>query len=492
MIRTRFAPSPTGYVHVGNLRTTLFEYLFARKNNGVFVVRIEDTDQERLVPGAVENMLKTLAWVGITPDEGPTLNADGTVTEKGSFGPYVQSQRLPIYKQYAEELIASGAAYYAFDTSEELEKMRERQQAFKLLPRYDRMRMKNQFTLSKEEVAKMLADGVEHTVRLKIPDEGEVVFNDTIRGTVKFNVKEIDDQVLLKSDGFPTYHLAVVVDDHLMEITDIIRGEEWLPSTPKHILLYKAFGWAIPQYAHTPLLVDKERQKLSKRKGDVSVESYRDKGYLPEAFVNFLAFLGWNPGDDREIFSMQELGDIFDISAVQKASAFFNVEKLNWYNKEYIKKLSSEELVQRASQWLTAAGIDTTNPALVKAVGLERERITTLAELPEAIKFVFHVPDYAKELLVWRKGTMEEVQKILPELESYLNTFSIQAWSKAELEQKVGGWIKEKGYTTGSVLWPLRVSLSGQQNSPGPYEIAEALGKEESLRRLTVALQKVS
>lgn len=492
MIRTRFAPSPTGYVHVGSLRAALFPYLFSRKNGGTFILRIEDTDQERLVEGAIENIIRTLNWAGVTIDEGPMLDKNGAIMQKGTSGPYIQSERLPLYKKYAQQLLDSGAAYYAFDSSEELEKMRERQQAFKLLPRYDRVRMKNQFTLSKEDVQKLLDSGAPYTIRMKVPDEGEVTFNDLIRGPVKFNVKEIDDQVLLKSDGFPTYHLAVVVDDHTMGITHVIRGEDWLPSTPKHLLLYKAFGWDAPEHAHMPLLVDKDKQKLSKRKGDVSVESYRDKGYLPEAFVNFLAFLGWNPGDDREIFSLKELGEIFDISAVQKSSAFFNIEKLNWYNKEYIKKLSDEELAKRAEPWLVQAGFAVGDSRLAGAVGLERERITTLAELPEAIKFVFTVPEYAKELLVWRKGTLEEVQKVLPALKEYLTTFSVQDWNKAILEQKVGEWIKEKGYATGSVLWPLRVSLSGQQNSPGPYDIAAVLGKEESLRRLSTALQKVS
>ncbi len=490
MIKTRFAPSPTGYLHIGNLRTVLFEYLFAKHNNGLFVIRVEDTDQERLVPGAMESMLKTLAWVGIVPDEGPTLSADGSIIEKGSHGPYVQSQRLDIYKKYVEQLIESGNAYYAFDTAEELTVMREKQQAQKLPTRYDRAQMRNQYTLEPDELKKLLASDTQRVVRLKVPDSGEVSFDDLVYGKTVFNCKEVDDQVLLKSDGFPTYHLAVVVDDHLMEITHIIRGDDWISSTPKHLLLYKAFGWTPPIHAHVPNVIGSDKLKLSKRKGDVSTESYRTKGYLPEALVNFLAFLGWNPGTEKELFTMEELIADFSLDKVSKAGAVFNVDKLNWYNKQYLKNLSNPELVEKAKLWLEEAGIPN-SILLTKAVGLERERITVLSELSGAIKFVFDLPDYNAEMLVWKKSSKEELAKILPELSVFLNSLAEINWNKADLEVKTKDWIAEKGYTIGSVMWPMRVVLSGQENSPGPFEIAEVLGKEETIKRLQLAINKL-
>lgn len=500
MIRTRFAPSPTGYLHIGNLRTTLFEYLFAKKNKGAFIIRVEDTDQERLVPGTMENMLKTLAWVGIKPDEGVMLDSRGKVTQKGKFGPYIQSERLEIYKKYAQELIDNGSAYYAFDTAEELAAMRERQQARKLPTKYDRARMRNQFTLPPDETRGLLASPAARVARLKVPDRGEISFNDIVHGKTVFDCKEIDDQVLLKSDGYPTYHLAVVVDDHLMGITHVIRGDDWIPSTPKHLLLYKSFGWNPPEHAHVPLVVGTDKLKLSKRKGDVSTESYRTMGYLPEALINFIAFLGWNPGTEKEMYAMDELIRDFSLEKVSKAGAVFNVEKLDWYNKEYLKKLSSKELTERALPWFEETewfkGLKVSNKQLAGAVGLERERITVLSELPSAVKFVFEPDDYETKLLVWRKGTMEEVNKILPELKIFLETDADfgkkNGWTAAAMEKKIGEWIAEKGYSVGSVLWPLRVALSGQQNSPGPYEIAAALGKEKTLRRLEAAVEKLT
>lgn len=475
-------------------------------------MRIEDTDQERSVEGAVENIIRTLEWAGITVDEGPTLTPDGKIEQKGSYGPYVQSERLDSYKKYATELVAKGAAYYAFDSSEELEAMRKRQEARKRPSRYERDQMRNQFTLSESQIKSLLDDGTPHVVRLIVPSGGEVIFNDLIKGEIKVKAEEIDEQVLLKSDGFPTYHLAVVVDDYLMKITHVIRGEDWLPSTPKHVLLYQAFGWELPQFAHLPLLVDAQKQKLSKRKGDVAVEDFKNKGYLPEAFVNFIVFLGWNPGTEQELFSMDELIKEFSLEKVSKSSAVFNTEKLDWYNKEYLKRLPLHELVQWAEPWIQSVipshaeesrfigQRDPSTPLrsarddkawLEKVIGLERERVTTLAQLPEAVRFVFELPEYQKELLVWRKGTLEEAQKILPKLKELLVSLAEKEWNKVALEQKIGEWIKQNEYQTGSVLWPLRVALSGQQNSPGPYEIAEVLGKDESLKRLTHALTKL-
>ncbi len=499
MVRTRFAPSPTGFVHVGSLRAALFPYLFAKQQGGIFLLRIEDTDQERLVPGAIENILRTLAWAGIVPDEGPVLN-NGSFSQKGSHGPYIQSERLEIYKKHVQTLLDRGAAYYAFDTNEELEAMRHRQEAMKQSPKYEREKMKNQFTLSKEETSRLLANNTPSVIRLKVPEKGKVTFHDLIRGDIEVNTVEIDDQVLLKSDGFPTYHLAVVVDDYLMEITHVIRGEDWLPSTPKHVLLYQAFGWAVPQFAHMPLLVNKDRQKLSKRKGDVSVESFRDRGYLPEAFVNFLAFLGWNPGDDREIMSMAELIESFSLEKVQRAAAVFNEEKLDWYNGQYIRSIDTDQLVEKAVPFFVNAGLisyEHKNNSkvlqwLVQVILLVKERLVRLGDLPELTQFVFVDPvDYDAKILVWKKSTPEKTKEILTELASYLETIPETDWSAQNLTVKVGEWIQEKNYSNGDVLWPMRVALSGKEHSPGPFEIAVVIGKKRVLERLMTGIKKL-
>jgi glutamyl-tRNA synthetase len=492
MIRTRIAPSPTGYMHVGTLRTGLYSYLFAKKHGGQFLLRIEDTDRERLVEDATLVLLQSSYWAGVIPDEGVMLNkeaykrGEGVITQSGDKGPYIQSERLPIYHEHIKTLLANGSAYYCFCTGERLEELRQKQQLNKLPTIYDRHCLK----IDPNEIQARVEKGEPHVIRLKMPQTGETVFEDLIRGEIRFENKLIDDQVLIKSDGFPTYHFAVVIDDHLMEISHVIRGEEWISSTPKHLQLYKYFGWEPPQFGHLSLILNPDKSKLSKRQGDVAVGDYQKKGYLPEALLNFIAFLGWNPGDDRELFTLEELIKEFSLEKVSKAGAVFNVEKLNWYNKEYIKKLSNEELVERAEPWLKEVFKEQEKEQLIKAVGLEKERITTLAELPEAIKFVFKLPDYPKEFLVWKKSTPEEAKKILEELKNYLSTLSIQ-FTKPELEIKIGEWIKSQNYSNGSVLWPLRVALSGQQNSPGPYEIAEVLGKEEVVKRIEVALQKM-
>ncbi len=495
-VRTRFAPSPTGFVHVGSLRAALYPYLFAKKNKGTFIVRVEDTDQERLVEGAVENMVTVLGWAGITIDEGPVLEGS-SLTQKGSHGPYVQSERLPLYAKHARELIEKGAAYYAFDTADELEAMRKRQELLKLPPKYDRLNMRNSFTLAKEEVQSLVESNVPHVVRLRVPEHEDVSFDDVVRGTVHVNTKEIDDQVLMKSDGFPTYHLAVVVDDHAMGITHVIRGEDWLPSTPKHILLYKAFGWEIPVHAHMPLLVNTERKKLSKRNGDVSVESYIEKGYLPEAFVNFLAFLGWNPGTDQELFSHDELIEAFSLERVQNAPAVFNVDKLNWYNKEYMKRLSPEALVDLAYPFFVKAGLcsgtdekrDEEKALVLRMLPIAKERATTLADLPEMVRFLFdNTITYDPALLVWKKSTKEDTLAKLTALQTVCATIDTQFWDKTSLEASLMLWIKDSGFNNGDVLWPMRVALSGKEQSPGPFDLAGFLGKEKTLERLKQAI----
>ncbi len=497
MIKTRFAPSPTGFLHVGNLRAALFEYLYAKKNGGTFFIRIEDTDQERFVEGGIENILRSLAWVGIFPDEGVGMSLEGKVIQTGNSGPYIQSERLPIYKKYIEELLQKKHAYYCFCSKERLDDVRKIQEASKLPTGYDG-HCRN---LSDAEVQQKLQTEPTRVIRMKMPKEGITILHDMIRGNVEFKNALIDDQVLLKSDGFPTYHFAVVVDDRLMGATHVIRGEDWLPSAPKHIVLYDMFGWEKPAFAHLPLLVNEEKQKLSKRKGDVSVEDFRQKGYLPEALINFIAFLGWNPGDERELFTLRELEQEFDIERVSKAAAVFNREKLLWYNQQYIRKLDNKELLKRAMPFLENSGLvkgseieDTTRAAwLEEAIGLMKDRIATLADAPMLIGFLLTKElVYESDILVWKKSTRDQAKQVLEALVVYLNTIDTQDWNKALLEQKIGDWIKEKQYGVGDVLWPLRVSLSGQKNSPPPFDIAEILGKETSLTRISHAIQKLS
>ncbi|HLC69692.1 MAG TPA: glutamate--tRNA ligase [Patescibacteria group bacterium] len=489
MYITRFAPSPTGYLHVGSLRTALYCYLLAKESGGKFLLRIEDTDRERYVEDGVANILQSLYWAGIVPDEGVKLDEiSGETVQIGENGPYIQSERLDIYRKHVEQLLKAGQAYYCFCTAERLEALREEQQKNKLPTGYDG----HCRGISLEEAKTKIANGEKAIVRLKMPKEGETVFNDLIRGEVRFKNELVDDQVLLKSDGFPTYHLAVVVDDHEMKVNLIIRGEEWVSSVPKHIQLYKYFGWEAPQMAHLPLLLNADRSKLSKRQGDVAVGDYRRKGYLPEAIVNFVALLGWNPGTEKELFTLEELVKEFSLEKVNKAGAVFNLQKLDWFNQQYIKKLSNEKIVERASAWIEEAGLGGVEKEfLAKAVGLEKERIVTLAELPEAIKFMIELPNYDSMLLVWKKSDSPEAHKILLELKEFLNTIIVREWTLTNLEAKIGEWVEEKGYGTGNVLWPLRTALSGLQNSPGPYEIAEALGKEWTLERLDIAIGKL-
>lgn len=487
-IRTRFAPSPTGYVHIGSLRTALYAYLFAKQNNGQFLLRIEDTDRERYVEGAIENLLHALKWAGINPDEGVVLNNKDEVVQTGEKGPYIQSERLEIYQKYVNKLTEEGKAYYCFCSKERLEELRKIQEVNKQPPGYDG-HCRN---LSTEEVKQKIANGEKYVVRMKMPKEGTTKFFDLIRGEVEFKNELIDDQVILKADGYPTYHLAVVVDDHLMEISHVIRGEEWLSSTPKHLVLYQMFGWEQPKFAHLPLLLNSDKSKLSKRQGDVAVEDYRDKGYLPEALVNFVAFLGWNPGTEKEIFSLKELIQDFSLERVNKAGAVFNLEKLNWYNREYLKIIDEKRLSDLCIPLLEEKYvISNFQYPISKMIALERERATNLLELVENLRFLFEELPYESDILVWKKDTREGTKNKLQELCDHLNTFGVQEWTREKLYEKTEEWIKEKDYGVGDVLWPMRVALSGQKNSPGPYEIAEVLGKEKSLERINKAIKKL-
>lgn len=489
MIKTRFAPSPTGFLHVGGLRTALYAYLFAKQNGGVFMLRIEDTDRDRFVADGMTNILKSLYWAGLIPDEGVVLDKNNQVSQIGDKGPYIQSERLEIYHKYVNELLEKGHAYHCFCSADRLKELRSYQEKNKLPTGYDG----HCCSLSAEEVKKHLDAGEKYVVRMKMPKEGETTFYDLVRGEVTFKNELIDDQVILKSDGYPTYHLAVVVDDHLMEVTHVIRGDEWLSSTPKHLQLYKFFGWEAPQTAHLSLLLNPDKTKLSKRQGDVAVDDYRMKGYLPQAIINFVAMLGWNPGDNSEMFTLEELSKVFNIEKIIKSGAVFNLAKLDWYNKEYIKKLDNAGLVKAADHWIKdELGLDLEDEEMLeKAVGLEKERITTLAELPDAIKFVFEEPMYDATLLVWKKSTAEEAKKVLVGLKDLLNNFGIQDWNRDNIAKKVGEWIEQNKYSNGIVLWPLRTALSGQENSPGPYEIADVLGMEKTLERINLAISKL-
>jgi len=462
--RTRIAPSPTGYMHIGTLRTALYDYFLARQSGGQFIIRIEDTDQERLVPGTIETL-------GIEFDEGP----------------HVQSERLDLYKKHAAQLMDGGHAYYCFCTKERLEKMREEQSALKQAPKYDRTCLK----LSKEEIAMRLAAGEDHVIRMKIPD-GTSEFVDAIRGKIVFQNAEVDDQVLIKSDGFPTYHLAVVVDDHEMEITHVLRGEEWISSTPKQIILHHMFGWDMPIYAHVPLILNPDKTKLSKRKGDVSVESYLAKGYLPEALINFLALLGWNPTSDREIYSRQELIEAFDLSKVNKAGAVMNIEKLNWTNAQYLKAMNEEAYLKVCVPWVSSLSNDQT--ALHRALLMVRERVQLLSELPSLIGFLFEESlDYQSDLLRWKTQTVEEAKERLAGVRAWVGDQSEETFNSVEsIDQALRAFVVEKGWGNGDTLWPTRVALSGQKQSPSPFECMFAYGKERTIKRLDEALARLA
>jgi len=492
-IRTRFAPSPTGFLHVGGLRTALFAYLFAKKHGGEFILRIEDTDRERLVDGAIQNIIEALQWAGFTPDEGVTM-IDGSITEVGQYGPYVQSERKEkgIYNTYAQQLIDVGHAYYAFDTPEELDVLRADQQQQQLPPRYNRLSMTNSIVLSKQRVDDLLAAHTPFVIRMNVP-VGETTFTDMVRGDITIQNSEIDDQILIKSDGYPTYHFAVVVDDHLMQISHVIRAEEWIPSTPKHILLYQMFGWDMPQFAHLPLLINEQKQKLSKRHGDVSVQDFKEGGFMPQALVNFVSFLGWNPGTEEEIFSLSGLEKAFDMKQVSKSSAVFDRQKLTWYNQQYIRKLDKESLYAEVKPFLVNLGLILVNDPdqddfAKQAILLEQERSGNFKELAENIAFLF-VKEIVIEqkLLVWKKSTLEDAKQKLTQISSVLTDIPDEEWNATHLEEVIIDWIKDNQFGVGDVLWPVRVALSGKQNSPGPFDIMSVLKKQKTLERLQKA-----
>ncbi len=495
-IRFRFAPSPTGFLHIGSLRTVLFNYLAAKQMGGKLILRIEDTDQKRKVFGAVDSLIKILDWLDINFDEGPHIGGD--------FGPYVQSERREIYDKYIKKLIEKGGAYYCFCTPERLEKMRKEQAAKKLPPRYDR-KCRN---LSPEEVEERIKRGEKFVIRQKMPLKGEIIVQDELRGEIKFKASELEDHVLIKSDGMPTYQFANVVDDHLMQISHIIRGEEWIPSLPKNILLYKAFGWDPPKFYHMPLTLNKEGGKLSKRHNDVAVEDYKKQGYLPEALINFSVLLGWHPKNDREIFSCEELIKEFRLEDIGISPAVFDVEKLNYLNGYYIRHKDLDELTRLCLPYLEDVGFikkddrkiinqfngkEISFDFIKKVVGIEQERMKKLSEISELSEFFFNDNfDYEADLLVWKKMERKDVAPRLQKVYELLNKIPEENWTNDSIEDALVSYIQAVEGRVGEYLWPMRAALSGRKASPPPFDIAEILGKKETLRRIEKAIKKIS
>jgi len=485
-VRLRFAPSPTGFLHIGGFRTALFDFLIAKSLGGTLFLRVEDTDQKREVEGAAARFIEILSWAGIKFDEGPSIG--------GNFGPYTQSERLDIYKKYADELLAKGDAYPCFCTEERLMKMRADLDARKLPPRYDRACR----DLSKDEILRKIDAGEKFVIRHKMPLTGEIIVKDELRGELKFKFEDLDDYVLVKSDGVPTYQFASVVDDHLMETSHVVRGDEWLPSLPKNISLYKSFGWDAPKFIHLPLVLDKDGGKLSKRKGNVAVEDFRAKGYLPEALLNFNALLGWHPAGENEIFSIEEAIKEFDYHNIGTSPAIFNTDKLDYLNGIYIRKKSLPELLVLCKDYLaenialTTNAYKKTDEFLLKVIKLEHERLTVLSEIAPHTKFFF-VDDlrYDPALLVWKKSDAAGAKSCLLNLFGFLENVSEEDWNTKKLEELIVADIKAKDSGLGDYLWPMRVALTGEKASPSPFEMADALGKTETLDKIKKAIEKL-
>lgn len=504
-VRVRFAPSPTGALHIGGVRTALYNYLFARKMGGKFLLRIEDTDQTRFVPGAEGYIQESLAWLGISPDESPW--------NPGDCGPYRQSERKPSYMQYALDLVEAGHAYYAFDTSEELDAMRERLTAARVVqPQYNsitRTQMKNSLTLSEEEVKERLASGDPYVIRVKIPRKEEVRLNDMIRGWVMVHTSTLDDKVLMKSDGMPTYHLANIVDDHLMNITHVIRGEEWLPSAPLHVLLYKFFGWedTMPQFAHLPLLLKPDGNgKLSKRDGDKlgfpvfplnwtepstgeKSSGFREQGYLPDAFLNFLAFLGWNPGDEREIFSLEELIEAFSIERISKSGAKFDIAKAKWYNEQYLREKSNDELVAYLNSDAAKEGVQIPADKADAIITLTKERVTFPVDFWKESKFLMTAPTEFDESISskrWNSDAVKVLSAYAESLDGYTGEYNSD---KAKEMLNTSAEVQE--IKLGKVMQAVRLSVTGSGVGPDLMQIFAILGAEEVAKRIRFALSSL-
>jgi len=478
-VRTRFAPSPTGYMHLGNLRTALYTYLYARRSGGTFILRIEDTDQEREVPGAVQIIYNSLKTAGLTHDEGPDVG--------GPCGPYVQSERKDTYLPYAKQLVESGHAYYCFCTKERLEEARAEAEKKGETFKYD----KHCLHMSKEEIQAKLDAGVPYVIRQNIPTEGKAGFDDVIYGRVEVDCDTLDDNILIKADGLPTYNFANVIDDHLMGITHVMRGNEYLSSAPKYNLLYEAFGWTPPTYVHlTPVMANAQR-KLSKRKGDPSFEDLLNQGYLTEAIINYMVLLGWSPRGEREFFTLKELEEVFDLEGLSKSPSIFDTVKLNWFNAEYIKKLSPEAYLEHARPWLNKM-LDENKFDYKRLCELLQSRTEVFNQLPEMVDFLAEMPEFDNELYTHKKMktnpevALDALTRIRPVLEG------LTEWTEEKLHDAVMNAITEGGMKNGQMLWPLRIAISGKMSTPGgAFEIAYLLGKEESMKRLDASIAKL-
>jgi glutamyl-tRNA synthetase len=477
-IRTRYAPSPTGYMHVGNLRTALYAYLIAKHDGGDFILRIEDTDQERFVEGAVDVIYNTLRLTGLVHDEGPDVG--------GPVGPYVQSERKGLYLDYAKKLVEKGEAYYCFCTKERLDMLRTNSEALNRPFKYD----KHCLHMSKEEIEAKLTEGLPYVIRQNNPDTGTTAFEDVIYGKISVENSELDDMILIKSDGMPTYNFANVVDDHLMGITHVVRGSEYLSSSPKYNRLYNAFGWEVPVYVHCPPIMKDAHQKLSKRNGDASFEDLLEKGYLKDAIMNYIALLGWNPGTTEEIFSLEDLIEKFDFKNINKAPAIFDTNKLKWMNGEYMRKLSLDEFHKIALPYYKK--VLTKDFDLKKLSELLHSRTEVLGEIPEMIDFLNELPEYSIEMYIHKKmktnyeNSLESLQKALPILEGLEN------WNYDAIQSSMMNLVTEMGVKNGILLWPLRTAVSGKQFTPGgAFEIADILGREETLNRIKTGIKKL-
>jgi glutamyl-tRNA synthetase len=479
-VRTRYAPSPTGYMHIGNLRTALYEYLIAKRHGGSFILRIEDTDQERYVEGSAEVVYKTLKLAGLEHDEGPDKG--------GPYGPYIQSERKSSYMEYAKKLIDLGSAYYCFCSKERLAALKEEHEREGKQYRYDR----HCLMLSREEIEQKLAEGVPFVIRQKMPDTGSTSFEDAVYGTITVDNSELEDQVLIKSDGLPTYNFANVIDDHLMGITHVVRGNEYLSSTPKYNLLYKAFGWDVPVYVHVSTIMTPEGRKMSKRLGDPSFEDLISQGFLVDAVVNYVALLGWSPGTEQEIFSLKELEQVFDIRGISKSPAVFDIAKLKWMNGEYIRKMTPEQFHAAASPYyssrLTEKGIDTR-----KISKLLQPRTEMLSEIPEKTDFLEELTDYDISLYVHKKMKTDTVNS-LESLKAALTILeNLDVWENDAIYNALMELAAKMGIKNSQILWPIRTALSGKDVTPGgATELAEILGKNESLRRISKGIEKLS
>ena len=481
-VRTRFAPSPTGYMHIGNLRTALFTYLIAKQNDGDFILRIEDTDQERYVEGAVEVIYKTLKDIGLNWDEGPDIG--------GPVGPYVQSERMGMFKKYAEELVEKGEAYYCFCDKERLEEVKAIQEASGIMPMYDR-HCRN---LSKEEVQAKLDAGTPYVIRQKVPLDGEVTFHDVLYGDITVDCSTLDDQILIKTDGMPTYNFANVVDDHLMGITHVVRGNEYLASAPKYNLLYKAFGWEVPEYIHVEHIMKDKQHKLSKRDGDASYEDLMKKGYLKEAVINYIALLGWAPKGENEIFSLDELIKEFDINGLSKSPAIFDPMKLKAINGKYIKALTPEKFAEYAIPYIKQS-VKREDVDLNEIAGLLQARTELFTDIPEAVDFIDTLPEYDIALYTHKKmktnpeNSLDSLKAVLPVLEA----IDEADWTIDNIHEKLFELIAEKGVKNGIILWPLRVAVSGKSFTPGGgIEICHIIGKTDSIERIKKGIEKLS